>query len=82
MHIDACRFKDYFLTTSSIRLCLSGHTNQCEVFDYLGVRYMTNGAVRGNWWNGACLDFPPAYVMVNLYDDGSADSEFVPYGKI
>jgi hypothetical protein len=25
------------------------------------------------------MSFPPAYVMVNLYDDGSSDSQFVPY---
>jgi hypothetical protein len=25
------------------------------------------------------MNFPPAYVMVNLYDDGSSDSELVPY---
>jgi len=82
MHIDSRRFRDYFLQTSSIRLCLSGHTHQYEVLDYLGVRYMTNGAVCGNWWNGIYMDFPPAYVMVNLYDDGSADSLFVPYDKV
>ena len=79
MHIDARRFRDHFLQKSSVRLCLSGHTHQYEVLDYLGVRYMTNGAVCGNWWNGIYMDFPPAYVMVNLYDDGTADSLFVPY---
>ncbi|MCJ7434523.1 MAG: metallophosphoesterase [Anaerolineales bacterium] len=81
MHIDARRFRDYFLQTSSVRLCLSGHTHQYEVLDYLGVRYITNGAVCGNWWDGAYMDFPPAYVMVNLYDDGTADGLFVPYEK-
>lgn len=79
MHIDARRFRQLFLQYPNIRLCLSGHTHQYEVLDYLGVRYMTNGAVCGNWWNGAYMDFPPAFVMVNLYDDGTADSLFVPY---
>ena len=82
MHIDARRFRDYFLRTPNIRLCLSGHTHQYEVLDYLGVRYVTSGAVCGNWWNGAYMEFPPAYVMVNLYDDGSADNLFVPYDQI
>ncbi len=27
------------------------------------------------------MSFPPAYVMVNLYDDGTSDTEFVPYEK-
>lgn len=81
MHIDARRFREYFSQTSRVRLCLSGHTHQYEVLDYLGVRYMTNGAVCGNWWNGTYMNFPPSYVMVNLYDDGSSDSEFVAYDE-
>jgi 3',5'-cyclic-AMP phosphodiesterase len=80
MHIDARRFRSLFLQHPNIKLCLSGHTHQYESLDYLGVRYITSGAVCGNWWRGAYMDFPPAYVMVNLYDDGSAESLFVPYG--
>ena len=82
MHIDARRFRDYFLQTPNIRLCLSGHTHQYEVLDYLGVHYVTSGAVCGNWWEGIYMDFPPAYVIVNLYDDGSVDSLFIPYDQI
>jgi len=79
MHIDARRFRNLFLRIPGVRLCLSGHTHQYESLDYLGVRYVTSGAICGNWWRGAYMDFPPAYVMVNLYEDGSADSTFVPY---
>lgn len=79
IHIDARRFRELFLQHPNIKLCLSGHTHQYEVLDYLGVRYMTNGAVCGNWWNGVYMEFPPAYVLVNLYEDGSVDSTFVPY---
>jgi 3',5'-cyclic AMP phosphodiesterase CpdA len=79
MHIDARELRRLFLYHPNVRLCLSGHTHQHEVLDYLGVRYQTNGAVCGNWWEGWYMSFPPAYVMVNLYDDGSSDSEFVPY---
>lgn len=79
MHIDARRFRQFFLQHKNIRLCLSGHAHQHEVLDYLGVRYQTNGAICGNWWRGAYLDFPPAYVIVDLYDDGSSESQFMPY---
>lgn len=79
MHIDARRFRQLFLQYPNIRLCLSGHTHQHESLDYLGVRYLTNGAVCGNWWKGAYMDFPPAYVLVDLFNDGSAESQFVPY---
>jgi hypothetical protein len=81
VHIDARRFRDYFVQSPRIRLCLSGHTHQYESLEYLGVRYITGGAVSGGWWNGIYMNFPPAYVMVNLYDDGSSDSEFVPYDE-
>ncbi len=79
MHIDARRFRDFFIQVPNVHLCLSGHTHQYESLDYLGVRYVTSGAICGNWWRGAYMDFPPAYVMVDLYDDGSADSTFVAY---
>ncbi len=79
MHIDARRFREEFVQMPQVRLCLSGHTHQYESLDYLGVRYVTSGAVCGNWWRGAYMNFPPAYVMVDIYDDGSSDSTFVPY---
>lgn len=79
MHIDARRFRQLFLEHPNVRLCLSGHTHQYESLDYLGVRYLTNGAVCGDWWRGSYLDFPPAYVLVDLYEDGRAESQFVAY---
>jgi Icc protein len=79
MHIDARRCRQLFLQHPNIRLCLSGHSHQHETLQYLGVQYFTDGAVCGDWWRGSYLDFPPAYVMVDLYEDGSAESTFVPY---
>ena len=79
MHIDARRFRQLFLEHPNVKLCLSGHTHQYESLDYLGVRYLTNGAVCGDWWRGAYMDFPPAYVLVDLYADGSVESQFVAY---
>jgi 3',5'-cyclic AMP phosphodiesterase CpdA len=79
VHIDARRLRQFFLQHPNLRLCLSGHTHQHERVDYLNVTYFTNGAVCGSWWKGAYLDFPPAYVLVDLYDDGSAESQFVSY---
>ena len=79
MHIDARRFRELFAQSPGVRLCLSGHIHQYESLDYLGVRYVTSGAVCGNWWRGVYMNCPPGYVMVNLYDDGSSDSTLVPY---
>ena len=79
MHIDTRRLREVFVQYPQIRLCLSGHIHQYESLEYLRVRLISGGAICGNWWKGTYMDFPPAYVMVNLYDDGSSDSEFVPY---
>ena len=79
VHIDARRFRQLFLKHPNIRVCLSGHTHQHERVDYLGVTYLTNGAICGNWWMGNYMDFPPAYVLVDLFDDGSVQSHFIPY---
>lgn len=80
VHLDARRFRQLFLAHPNIRLCLSGHSHQHERIDYLGVTYLTDGAISGNWWMGSYMDFPPAYVIVDLYADGSVHSQFVAYG--
>ena len=79
MHIDARTFRTLFLKQKNVKLCLSGHAHMYDDVKHLNVHYLCDGAVCGAWWSGAYLDFPPAYVMVNLYDDGTADSEFVVY---
>ena len=82
MHIDARRLRTLFLMHPNVRLCLSGHAHQHDRVDYLGVKYVCSGAVSGNWWMGSYLDFPPAYVVVDLFDDGSSEHTFVPYDQV
>jgi 3',5'-cyclic-AMP phosphodiesterase len=79
MHIDARRMRQLFLGYPNVRLCLSGHAHQQEVLEYLGVKYLNDGAICGNWWQGSYLDFPPGYVAIQLYADGSSDSRFITY---
>jgi Icc protein len=79
VHIDARRLWSLFWQHPNVKLCLSGHTHQVEDLRYHGVKYLTDGAICGNWWQGSYMDFPPGYVVVNLYKDGSSDSEFVTY---
>lgn len=79
LHIDARRLWNLFWQHPNVRLCLSGHTHQVEDLRYHGARYLTNGAICGNWWNGSYFDFPPGYVVITLYQDGSSESEFVAY---
>ena len=79
VHIDARRLWTLFWQHPNVKLCLSGHTHQVEDLRYHGVKYLTDGAICADWWNGPYFDFPPGYVVVNLYNDGSSDSEFVAY---
>jgi 3',5'-cyclic AMP phosphodiesterase CpdA len=79
MHIDARRIKDVLRQHPNVKVCLSGHIHLQDEVTYLGVKYLCNGAVSGNWWDGAYQEFPPAYVVVDLYDDGSSESEYIPY---
>lgn len=79
MHIDARRIKNLFTKHSNIKLALSGHIHLADQVRYLGIDYLCNGAVCGGWWDGPYQEFPPAYVLLDLYEDGSHKSQFIPY---
>jgi len=81
MHNDHQRIKDLFYQAGNVKLCLSGHVHYVDGIDYLGVRYLCNGAVSGNWWRDpiALDEFPPAYTIIDLYEDGSSDYRMVYY---
>ncbi len=79
MHNDFFKMKNLFKNYPNIRVCLSGHVHLQDEVKYLGITYYCNGAVCGAWWRGAFQDFPPAYAIVDYYDDGSFERCFVNY---
>lgn len=81
MHSDHQRIKDLFVRHPQVKICLSGHVHYVEALDYLGVSYLCNGAVSGNWWgNPIALDeFPPAYAIIDLHADGTFEHRIVNY---
>lgn len=81
MHIDARRIKDLFFKHKNVKVCLSGHTHLQDEVEYAGVKYWGNGAVSGGWWGGAYQEFPPAYAVIDLYEDGSSERTFYAYNK-
>jgi 3',5'-cyclic AMP phosphodiesterase CpdA len=81
IHIDARRMWELFRAHPNVRACLSGHTHQHERIDYHGVTYLSDGAVCGSWWQGDYLGFPPGYVVVSFYVDGTLESEFIEYDE-
>lgn len=84
-HKDALQLKDLFYRHKNVRLCLSGHTHQVDELNFLGVKYLCGGAVSGNWWaddNRTSLvfdEFPPAYTIIDLFEDGSSNHNSVFY---
>jgi 3',5'-cyclic-AMP phosphodiesterase len=79
MHIDARRLKTLFVAYSNVRLCLSGHIHLQDSAVYNGVTYACNGAVCGNWWRGNYQETKPGYAVVDLYNDGSFNLEYLQY---
>lgn len=80
MHIDARRIKDLFIKHPNVKLCLSGHIHLADRVDYLGVSYLCNGAVCGAWWKGINQECDAGYGLIDLYADGSFESQYVNYG--
>ena len=80
MHMDCMQLKELFAKHANVKLCLSGHLHSLDRVDYNGVTYLCNGAVSGNWWKGRHQDCDEGYAVLDLYDDGSFDHEYVKYG--
>lgn len=76
-HIDGRRLIDLFWQHRNIKLCLCGHTHMVEDLRFQGVKYLTNGSVSGNWWNGPYHNFPYGFAVLNLYHNGSSDCEII-----
>jgi predicted phosphodiesterase len=80
IHMDAIKIKNLFAQRPNVKLCLSGHLHHLDRVDYNGVTYLCNGAVSGNWWKGRHKDTDEGYAIIDLYDDGTFEHEYVKYG--
>ncbi len=80
VHIDARRIKDLFRKHPNVKLCISGHEHLLDEVVYNGVHYFCNGAVCAAWWDGDYQEVTYGYTLVDLYDDGSFENRYVPYG--
>ncbi len=79
MHTDARRIKDLFVRHPNVRLCLSGHIHLRDRLDYNGVTYLCNGAVSGGWWKGPYQETQAGYAVVDLFDDGTFEHQYLQY---
>lgn len=79
LHTDARKIKALFKKYPNIKTCLSGHIHLQDEVNYLGIKYFCNGAISGNWWNGAFQDFAPAYALFDFYIDGKVERKMIEY---
>ncbi len=79
LHVDARKITQLFSGYKNIRCCLSGHIHLQDAVDYKGIQYFCNGAVSGNWWNGAFKGFDPAYAIFDFEKDGSVQRKMINY---
>jgi predicted MPP superfamily phosphohydrolase len=68
------------LAKGNVKLCISGHTHLLDRVDYLGISFVCDGAVSGNWWGGPYQDFQEGYGVFDLYANGAFEHRYVDYG--
>jgi 3',5'-cyclic AMP phosphodiesterase CpdA len=64
----------------NVRVVLQGHTHVDEEIVFRGLRFMTSGAVSGNWWKGIRAGSAEGYSVVTLNSDQRVDRSYRKYG--
>lgn len=81
IHLDGQAIKNIFRKYPNVKIAISGHQHLVDRVDYMGVSYLCNGAVSGGWWKGKNLEECDAgYGLIDLYDDGSFENQYITYG--
>lgn len=80
VHIDGAKIVGLFAKHRNVKLCLSGHVHEIDRMQYQGVTYICDGAVSGNWWKGRHKECDEGYGVVDLFDDGTFEHQYVTYG--
>jgi Icc protein len=57
------------LAPYNVKMVLQGHTHIREEVIYNGCRFITSGAVCGNWWKGPRLGNPEGFAMLTVKGD-------------
>lgn len=72
-------FKE-MIQNHNVKAVFQGHTHIVEEIDYLGVRYITGGAICGEWWKGKRLGVHPEGFSVVTVSGDNLTWDYVPYG--
>lgn len=79
MHSDTVRITKLFHQYPNVKAAISGHIHLVDRVDYNGVSYFCNGAVSGAWWFGTYQHTAAGYGLIDLFDDGSVQNQYVNY---
>ncbi len=77
---DLARVKGALQANPQVKAVISGHMHRLDRVEFQGVTHYCNGAVCGSWWKGANHETREGYTLVDLYDDGSVERQYVTYG--
>lgn len=72
-------WRDLFRSNPNVRLALSGHNHMVDVVQLDRVTYICGGAVSGGWWEKDYENFPPAFIILDLYPNGEIEQQIVYY---
>ena len=64
----------------NVKLCVSGHIHLLDHVRYMGVDFICDGAVSGNWWGGPFQECSEGYGVLDFYPDGTFGHRYVTYG--
>jgi 3',5'-cyclic-AMP phosphodiesterase len=58
---------------------LQGHTHVTEIVERMNTKFITSGAVCGNWWHGPRMGVPEGFMAVSLRE-GKIETRYETYG--
>ena len=70
------------LSSARVLAVLQGHTHINELVEYNGIRFITSGAVCGNWWKGPRMGTPEGYSVISVHADGKVTPRYETYGFV
>jgi hypothetical protein len=70
------------LSKYNVKLCISGHVHMVDRVEYLGITFICDGSVCGNWWKGKHHEFDEGFGVFDFYPDGSFEHRYNPYGWV
>ena len=79
MHLDSGGLLGMFKDRLNVKLALSGHMHLIDRVDIRQTSFICDGAVCGSWWQGDYHGFEEGYGLIDLYDDGSFQHQYVAY---